>query len=134
MDTEKVNDIQVDVTEKVTDDIQYELKIEEHPNCSGDDIIEAIETNFYGILDDRKVVKSDPIRHILVEKTDMKYEIRKIENELRNLKVFRVTVEDDEIVKDVIEGWKKVCNFDDYAFKNSDCKNIRIRVRDVQSL
>ena len=40
----------------------YEFKVEAHETCLHEDILESIETNFLGFLDDEKVVKDAPIR------------------------------------------------------------------------
>ena len=93
--------------------------------------MEAIQTNFNGILDEKKVMNNDPSRTIFVVKTNEKQTIRKIDQEFRNLQLFKVTVKNKKDAKDAIEEWKNG-TFDDFAFEKSDLKDVRIRVREVQ--
>ena len=49
--------------------VEYELKIKAHNKCKNYDVIEAIEVNLDGILDDMKVEENDyTARYILVQK------------------------------------------------------------------
>ena len=130
VDTAKVPDVTAaeEASEETT---EYELKIETHPSCSGFDIVEAIQTNFNGILDEKKVMNNDPSRTIFVVKTNEKQTIMKINQEVRNLQLFKVTVKNKKDAKDAIEEWKND-TFDDFAFEKSDLKDVRIRVREVQ--
>ena len=64
-----------EVTEKV--EAEFELQVEAHPVCDDNDIIEAVQTNFHGILDDGKIDKNDPIRFLSVERITGKQSIRK---------------------------------------------------------
>ena len=47
----------------------YEFTFEAHENCTDDDIVEALKTNFHCPLDDNKIEKNDPIRLFVVKKT-----------------------------------------------------------------
>ena len=123
---------QIDGNDDLKDDDKvYELKIEAHEKCKNHDIVEAIEVNFDGTLDDRKVEKNDSIRNICVQKS---LEKQASDKENRNLQTYTVVIKKGDITENIIEGWKKIHNFDDFAFRGSDCKNIRIRIREVQNL
>ena len=37
----------------------YELKIETHDDCTHDEIVEAMEANFFGTINDKKIEDSD---------------------------------------------------------------------------
>ena len=131
-ETAKVPD--VTAAEKASEETtEFELKIEAHPSCSDFDIVEAIQTNFNGILDDKKLVNNDPSRTIFVVKVNEKQKIRKIDQEFRNLQVFKVTVKRRKDAEDAIEEWNND-TFDDHAFEKSNLKDVRIRVREVQKL
>ena len=112
-------------TDEKSDVAEYELKMEAHEMCKNYDIIEAIEVNFDGTLDDMKVDKEDTMRKILVQK------MRERQNELP---VYIVLVKNDDTAKEIIESWREVHKFDDYAFHRTDLKKIRIRVNQVKNL
>ena len=99
-------------------DLKYLLKIEAQDNCTEDDIVEAIEANFFGTLDDVKVEKDDPIRHLVVKKTNEK-------------QVYRISIKNNGTVSNIIEGWRINHNFDNLAFGNYDFEKIGVRIREV---
>ena len=71
--------------------LEYELKIDAHVDCKNYDLIEVIEVNFDGSLDDMKAEKGDVGRYIQVHKEhDHKDEI-KCEGDRRIL-VYRVSI------------------------------------------
>ena len=117
-----------------TNEAEYELKVEAHEKCSTEDIVEAVEANFFGALDRAKVDAKDPIRIFKFKKSEEKHVIRKIKGEFRNLQVFKIIIKETETARNVIESWKDEYKFDDYAFKNSDCSTITIKVREVERL
>ena len=92
--------------------ICYEFKVEAHETCTHEDILESIEANFLGCLDDAKVNKDAPIRDIVVSES-------KINQIGQNIRHYKVKVTDDEIVKRIIESWNIPYTFDDLAFKNA---------------
>ena len=112
--------------EEKNDEAEYEIKIKAHEMCKNFDIVEAIEVNFDGTLDNMKVDKEDAIRYIHVQKIR-----EQPENELP---VYRIVIKNDDVAKDIIEGWKEVHKFDDYAFHRSDLKKVRVRVNNVKKL
>ena len=114
--------------------VDYEIKVEAHPTCDFEDIHEAVNVNFQGALDTEKVKKSDTSRNFELTKPEGKTIIKKIENEFKNLQLFKIRVKENEFAEKVIDGWKLKPNFDDFAFKKSDCKTIRIKVWEVQKL
>ena len=87
---------------------EYELEVEAHNECKNYDIIEAIEVNFDGILDDHKIEKKDHLRNIQVQKVDERIVSSNIENEESKYEVYRVVVKQNDTVEQIIEGWKRV--------------------------
>ena len=100
----------------------YELTVEAHMECTHDDVIEAIEANFFGSLDDENVKENDPLRYIIVQQAD------------ENQKLYEVAVKDNETSMKVIEKWNDPYEFDDLAFKNSVYDKIKIKIREVRRL
>ena len=95
-----------------------------------EDIIEAVETNFVGTLDEIGE-NDDALRNIFIEKLD---EEQYIENGTRKLQNFKVTVKESEIITNMFEKWKERYNFDELAFKNRNLKNKSIRITQVERL
>ena len=114
--------------------VEYELEVEAHNECKNYDIIVAILVNFDGILDDHKIEKKDPLRNIQEQNVDERIVSSNIENEESKYEVYRVVVKQNDTVEQIIEGWKETHKFDDYAFRRSDKKNVRVRIRKVKKL
>ena len=113
---------------------EYELKVQAHATCTTEDVIEAIETNFFGTLNDLDKAKSgvyEDLKDMKVNKLEQKQVIRKIDGEFRNLQVYKVAIKDNDVARKVIESWNGGQVFDDYAFRKSDCKEIRIKIKEV---
>ena len=49
--------------------IWYEFKVEAHETCTHEDVLESIEANFLGCLDDEKVDKDAPVRDLVVRES-----------------------------------------------------------------
>ena len=110
----------------------YELKVDAHEKCSTLDIVEVIETNFYEAPQIKSEIEKSSII-IAVKKLNKKQAIMKIDEEFKNLQIFTVSVKENERAN-IIESWKHFHQFDDYAFKNSDLKNLKINIRGVKRL
>ena len=108
-------------------DISYEFKVEAHETCTHADILESIEANFLGCLDDEKVDKDASIRNLVVRKS-------KDSLSGQNIRLYKVTVTENEIVKRIIESWNTPYTFDDLAFKNAVRDEIVINIQAVQRL
>ena len=54
--------------EQVTDFYRIELKVKAHEDCKNYDVIENIEVNYDGTLNDLIIEKNDIARYILVQK------------------------------------------------------------------
>ena len=117
-----------------SDEAEYNLKIEAHSKCTAEDIVEAVEANYFGTLDDAKDGVEDLSRKFKVKKVEEKQVIRKIEGEFRNLPIFRIMMAETEVGRNVIESWNDKWKFDDCAFKNSDSGKIKILVKEVEKL
>ena len=128
-----------DASEKVTNspipqvdgpsdsNICYEFKVEAHETCTHEDILESIEANFLGCLDDEKIVKDAPIRYLDVRESK--------DNQIgQNIRLYKVTVTDDEIVKKIIQSWNTPYTFDDLAFKNAVRDEIVIKIQAAKRL
>ena len=108
------------------DEAHFELTVEAHEKCSNDDVIEAITENFLGTLDDKKVEKTDPVRHLIIK------EANKNLSEVQ--KSYRIAVKENELAVQIIEGLKEPYEFDDLAFKNAVYGEIKINIKDVQRI
>ena len=77
---------------------KYELKIEAPEVVTHEDIVEAIDANFLGTLDDVNVEKNNFLRH---------FNVKKVTDDQSLLKIYTMVVNDDPIVTDIVEGWKE---------------------------
>ena len=114
-----------------SENIEYELKVDAHTKCKNYDVIEAIEVNFDGTLDELKVEETDTCRNILVQKLE-----RKIENndEERQSLMYRVVVKNCKVAEDVIESWKERHKFDDLGFRNYVYGVVNVKIQEVQKM
>ena len=128
-DTEEV-EVKVDTSE---DKVEYELKIDAHIECKNYNVIEGVEVNFDGALDNLKVEKDDPSRDIVVQKVQENKATEMLELE-RKLLIYRVSINDNRTSKAVIESWKESHMFDDLAFRGAVRDKINLRIRDVQKI
>ena len=117
--------------ETVRYDAVYELEIESHDSSTEDDVIEVLEANFYGTLDDKCVEKNDPSRNIIIQNLNVE---NHLENEHRKIVNYKVIAKDNDTVQEIFESWKERYNFDELAFKNYDFENKSIRIRQVSRL
>ena len=122
-----------DESENSPDILEYELKIDAHVDCKNYDLIEAIEVNFDGALDDMKAEKDDVGRYIHVQKKHDAKDDNKCESD-RKLVVYRVSIQNLENSEAVIESWRKRHNFDDLAFHRAVRDKINVRIREVLRL
>ena len=51
-----------------SDDAIYEVQIEPHDTCTGEEIIEAIETNFYETVDAEDKVDNRDLKYLPIAK------------------------------------------------------------------
>jgi hypothetical protein len=126
---EEANKLEIAESEK--SEIDYELKIEAHEKCKNFDVVEVIEVNFDGILDDLKIDKHDPSRQIIVQK--VKEEPIENDNEHVHL-IYRVQVKNTEVARSLIESWKDAHKFDDLAFGNSVYDQVQVKIKEVQKI
>ena len=75
----------------------------------------------YSVPKLEKVRKDEEIRHLVVKKTNEK-------------QVFRIIAKKNEIVTNIIEGWRISHNFDYLAFGNSVYESLGVRIREVQRI
>jgi hypothetical protein len=118
---------QVDGSSESDSNICFEFRVEAHESCTHEDILESIEANFLGCLDDDKVEKDATVRDLIVKES-------KDNPESQNIRLYEVTVSDNEIVKKVIESWNPPNTFDDLAFKRAVRDEIVINIKGVQRL
>jgi hypothetical protein len=125
---EKVTDSPIPQVDGTSDsNICYEFRVEAHTTCTHEDILESIETNFLGCLDDEKVDKDAPVRYLVVR------ESKESNQNGQNIRLYKVTVTENEIVKRIIESWN-TGTFDDLAFKKAVRDEIVIKIQAVQRL
>ena len=110
---------------------EYELKVAAHKKCKNYDIIEAIEVNFDGALDNLKVEENDKSRYFDVHKKESK---ELTDEKDRNLFTYRLVVRDLDQAKRVVESWKNKSQFDDLAFKNAEYGRVRVRILEVNKV
>ena len=115
---------QVDGTAEL--EAKFEVTVDAHEVCCNDDVIEAIEENFYGHLEDKQIEKSNPLASLLIEEAGK--DLLKVQN------VYRLNVKDDEKVTEIIERWQKPYEFDDLAFKNAKHGKVGIKIKDVKRI
>ena len=121
-----------EVAESEESEIDYELRIEAHEKCKNFDVVEAIEVNFDGILDDLKIDKHDPSRQIHVQKV-IEEPIDDDKKHVVHL-IYRVQVKNTEVARTLIESWKDAHKFDDLAFGNSVYDEIQVKIREVKKI
>ena len=102
----------------------FELKVEAHEKCTNDDVIEAIQENFFGALDNKKVEKTDSIRHLIIREEDKG--LVKIQDK------YRIIVREDKVATDILGLWNEPYEFDDLAFKNAVYGEIKIKIKEVK--
>ena len=120
---------QVDGISESDSNICFEFRVEAHESCTHEDVLESIEANFLGCLDDEKVEKDSKIRDLIVKDS-------KDNPGSQNIRLYEVTVLDNEIVKKIIESWSNpyTSTFDDLAFKKAVRDEIVINIQEVQRL
>ena len=102
----------------------FDVMVEAHDKCKNDDVIEALEENFFGNLKDKKIEKSDPRGY---------FNIREAAKEVLDVqKVYRIKVRNEEVITDIVERWKKPYEFDDLAFTNAVHGEVAIKIKDVK--
>ena len=127
---EEVNKLEVAESEKSV--IDYELRIEAHEKCKNFYVLEAIEVNFDGIMDDLKIDKHDPSRQIHVQKVKEE-PIDDDNNRVVHL-IYRVQVKNTEVARSLIESWKDAHKFDDLAFGNAVYDEVQVKIREVKKI
>ena len=110
-------------------DEHYKLEIEAHDTVTEDDIVEALEANFYGTLEDDEVEKNNiSLRYLSIQNLNLE---RHLENEPRKILNYKISIKENDTARKIIESWKERYNFDELAFTNFDFKNKSIRIREV---
>ena len=102
----------------------FELKVEAHEKCTNNDVIEATQENFFGALDNKKVEKTDSIRHLIIREEDKG--LVKIQDK------YRIIVREDKVATDILGLWNEPYEFDDLAFKNAVYGELKIKIKEVK--
>ena len=113
---------QVDGT--ADDEADFVIQVDAHEKCTNDDVIESIEVNFFGALDDKKVEKTDPVRHIRFREANKNLD--EVQNE------YRVTIKDIDAAVEILERWNTPYEFDDLAFDNAVYDEVKIKIKNVR--
>jgi hypothetical protein len=119
---------QIDGT--VDNDAHYELEIEAHDACTEDEIVEALEANFYGTLDDEKE-ENNELRYLIIQICTGE---RLLENENRKVMNYKIAVKENNTVRKIIESWNTRYNFDESAFENYNYETRSIRIKAVSRI
>ena len=114
-------------------EMKFELRIHAQEGIKNYDIIEAIEENFSGALDDKKVASSDPSRSILVQKSKEKL-VSDENGEKISKYIYHISVMDNPQVLDVIENWRKPHLFDDLAFRNAVYGKKQVKIMEIKTI
>ena len=111
---------------------QFEAVVEAQKQVRSFDILEAIEENFAGALNEMGVEKDDPSRSMIVHRhlDDSWYPDESVAN-MNRYKIM-IHVKKSDLVKNVIESWKDSCNFDDLAFRVAQMDEKQIRIKEIR--
>jgi hypothetical protein len=121
----KVTDSPIPQVDGIADDeAHFVIQVDAHEKCTNDDVIESIEVNFSGHLDDKKVEKTDPVRNIRFREANKN--LKEVQNE------YRVTIKDDDLAVEILERWNTPYEFDDLAFDNAVYDEIKIKIKNVR--
>ena len=115
---------------------EFDLSFVVHESVKSYDILEAIEVNYGGSLNDRNVSLGDPCRFISFGRVK-RTEIDTVENdtgEKLEKVTCRIVVKNDENVSHVINDWRKSSNFDDLAFRNAVRGQRQVLIREVKEI
>ena len=135
---EQANETTIDNITEVKDEVQikemkYDLKVEAGPNVKNHDIIEAIEVNYDGALDDQDISKDDPCRCINIHKLEPGPQ-HGTQNSKEKWVMYRIHVVNSAVASSVIEGWQLQKNFDDLAFCNAIRDEQQVRIQEVRKI
>lgn len=112
-------------------DVYYKLQIETHETCTQEEVIEALEANFFETISDKKEGGNEYIHHLFIENLDVE---SLLETKSRKFMNFKIAVKDDDKSTALIESWNERYNFDELAFKNYDYENKSIRIEKATRL
>ena len=89
------------------------------------DVVEAIEENYQGTLNNSKINEQDLSRFILIQK--LEEELFEKDDEKRIRFVYKVIVKDNEVAKTLIESWY-------LAFRHAVYDQVQVRIQKVQKI
>ena len=95
-------------------------------------MVEAIEENYQGTLNDLKIDEQDLSRFILIQK--LEEELFEKDDEKRIRFVYKVIVKDNEVAKTLIESWNYRNKFDDLALRHVVYDKVQVRIQKVQKI
>ena len=112
--------VEVQQEDKISEDnkAHFEVIVEAHEKCNNNDVIEAIQENFFVALDEKNVDKVDPVRHLIIN-----------QERLEDLKVrnkYKIIVRENEIATNILGS------FDDSPFKNAVHRDMKIKIKEVK--
>ena len=55
--------------------VSYDLEMESFASSTEKDVVEVLEANVHGILDDKNIEKTDTLRNIMIEKLEKEEKI-----------------------------------------------------------
>ena len=122
-----------DTSEAEMNEVQYEIRIDAHEKLRNYDIVEAIEENFYGGLQDRNICREDPSSSILIHNYEQDLKENTNGRKLSSF-VYRLFVKNNDIPKSVVEDWINPGRFDDLAFRSAVRDKMTARVMDIRKI
>ena len=125
---ETIDKVQAEMSEQ-----EFDLSFDVQESVKHYDVLEAIEVNYGGSLDDRNVSTDDPCR--LISCINVKQEAVENYTDVGMKTVTcRISVKKDENASHVINDWKKSSNFDDLAFRNAVRGSRQVMIREVKEI
>ena len=115
----------------VDSDARYELKIETHDTCTEEDVIEALEANFYGTLEYNHKDQNPYLNYMLIQNLGTESPSKE---EKHNISTFQIAVGENYEATRIIESWNERYNIDKLAFKNYDFKTRSIMIEKATRL
>ena len=117
-------------TSEQADMSEFHILVETQKDVRNYEVTEAIEVNFDGCLNDRKIDVEDQVRTIYVHK-DIQQDTTT--GDMRTC-LYKVFVKNHTIALDVIESWKTAGNFDDLAFDNAVSGKKQVKIREIRKI
>ena len=111
----------------------FEIAMDVQEQVKSYDIVEAVEENLSGALNNLGVDDNDQTRFILMQNLKQEAYQTEISGNMIGY-TYKIIVKNKDVVLDVIKSWKEQNNFDDLAFRNSKIDKKQVKIRDVRKI